>query len=370
VESGYLHVESGRHAEIKALRPWLLPLGEGWFWLRPSWRPALVKELTRLSRDGAAISAGAIEDASLDRHAALPASEHQSNHPSTGDSPSVLRQAVEIDTAAQQPDADRRPAAHIVHRPILKALMLGTFELTIDGTPVVSWEGTLGPMMLKYLLTRETHSAPRDLLMSTFWPEVDPSKARNRLHVAMSALRRSLRAASEATIVEFSNTWYRINPELDTQIDVEEFRSSTQTARTRELNGAPGAAIPLYLVAIELYRGDFLAEIPYEEWTLLPREALRMKYVEALDRAAPLLESADRIEECIAVAQKTLEQDSCSEHAHRLLMRSFARLGHEHLAIRQFEMCQQTLDRVLASRPSPETVREYLAISGRRRRNE
>lgn len=247
-------------------------------------------------------------------------------------------------------------------RGIVEARLLGTFELRVDGRGVSKWVGQRGTSVLRYLLSRRRHACARDELLEAFWPGVAPDAARNRLQVAVSGLRRALREVTNLHVIEYAEGGYRINPELRVEVDVECFEKMLSTARRAERSGDLDRALTAYREATELYRGDFASDVPYEQWTLLPRETLRLTYIDALDRVSRIQLSAGRLDDCIATAHRMLDIDPCCEDAHRLLMRCYTSQGRNYQAVRQYDFCLQILKRTLDVEPAPETTRLYRAI--------
>ncbi|MGH3788789.1 MAG: AfsR/SARP family transcriptional regulator [Pseudonocardiaceae bacterium] len=189
-----------------------------------------------------------------------------------------------------------------------------------------------------------------------------PDVARNRLQVVISGLRRTLREVTNLHVIEYADGCYRLNPELQVEVDVERFESALSGARRTERSGNLNGALIAYRDAIELYRGDFASDAPYEQWTLLPRESLRITYIDALDRLSRIQLSVGRLDDCIATGHRMLDVDQCREDAHRLLMRCYASLGRPYQAVRQYEFCCRVLKETLQIEPAPETTRLYRAI--------
>jgi DNA-binding SARP family transcriptional activator len=245
---------------------------------------------------------------------------------------------------------------------MIEARLLGGFELRVDGVAVARWPGQRGVSVLRYLLSRRNHACSRDELLEEFWPDVPPGVARNRLQVAVSGVRRALLEVSNLQVIEYAEGGYRINPQARVKVDVERFEETLVTARAAEQSGEHDRALGAYGEAIELYHGDFAADAPYEGWTLLPRESLRIRYVDALDRMAHLQVANGRLDDCIATAHRMLDVDPCREDAHRLLMQCYAAQGRVHQALRQFEFCSRVLQGILEIPPSPQTLRLHRAI--------
>jgi DNA-binding SARP family transcriptional activator len=321
VTSGYWHPQLGTSpVAADQLRPWLVPLEGQWAWLRPIWGPALRRELGRSKPllpppQGRVVSGG---------------------------------------------PAPTRP----VREGRLEARLLGPFEVRVDGTGVNHWQGRRSASVLRYLLARRQHASSRDELLEEFWPDVAPAVARNRLQVAVSSLRRVFLGVTGLNIVEYADAGYRINPELEVDVDVESFERDLRTAAVAEHTGDREAARTAYRRAAALYRGDFAADAPFEQWTLLPRESLRLRLVDALDRLSRIELAEQRIEDCIATAQRMLDLDLCREDAHRLLMRLYAAQGRPYLALRQYEFCRRVLRTMVDADPALETKSLFHAIRG------
>ena len=115
------------------------------------------------------------------------------------------------------------------------------------------------------------------------------------------------------------------------------------------------SAITEYEIAINLYRGDFLADNPYENWTVLDRERLRVTYLDTLDNLSRIYFNQARYAACANLCQLILGRDPCREDAHCRLMRSYSHLGQGALALRQYQMCVEALRGELDVEPAPET---------------
>ncbi len=247
-------------------------------------------------------------------------------------------------------------------RGLIQARLLGSFEVRVDGGAVISWPGQRGSSVLRYLLSRRQHACSRDELLEEYWPAVPSALARNRLQVAVSGLRRALREVTAINVVQYADGGYRIHPDLQLEVDVELFERGLRAAGAADRSGRRDQAMTAYREAIALYRGDFAADVPFEQWTLLPRESLRIKLVDALDRLSRLELADGRTDDCIATAHRMLGVDPCHEDAHRLLMRCYAAQGRTYQALRQYELCSRVLHATVGAAPAPDTTRLYRSI--------
>jgi DNA-binding SARP family transcriptional activator len=355
--------------------PWLGPLEGGWLRLRPFWRRTLRRHAETLPPPERPLTGPDLERLSS-RHDQAISTQRQDIGDVVAATKALERVGVSVTEAASisvrvpPPAGNEEPSADDSTAPLigppgchtLNVRLLGRFEVAIDDHSVSAWDGARGLTLFKYLLTHRDRPCPRDVLMDVFWPDVSPDQARNRFHVALSALRRSLRAVGDIPVVEFRDGAYGLNPDLELKVDVDDFRRLVETGERAQRDGDTDAAIACYGQAVTLYRGDLLAESPYDDWALLPRETLRVTYLDVLDRLAALHLAKESLGPCIAVAQLILQQDPCREDAHRLLMRCYAQQGRVHEALRQFELCSRALATTLGSGPSRATVELHRSI--------
>lgn len=264
---------------------------------------------------------------------------------------------------APEPIASATPAQ--AGAPGLQVHLLGPFRVSLNGQPIESWPSARGRALLKYLLTYRERPLPRDVLMEKFWPEATPESARNSLNVAMHGLRQALRAAGEQPVVIFQNGSYQLSPDLQVWIDVEEFRRRVQAGRRHEDAGSNAAAAAEYEQAAALYGGDFMADDLADDWPVLPRERLRVAYLDTLERLSTISFEGGQFVMCISLCQQLLAHDACREDTHCRLMRCYSRQGQHHLALRQYQLCAEALRGELDVEPAPATTQLYERIKQR-----
>ena len=258
-----------------------------------------------------------------------------------------------------------KPAAEVPTPPSITAYLLGMFRFTVNDKTVQTWPTGKGRAVLKYMLAHHEQPIPRDVLMDVFWPQAGPEAARNSLNVALHGLRQALKTVTDVPVILFEEGAYCINPEFHIWIDVDEFDRHVQTGRRFGAKEQVAKAAAEYEAAIELYQGDFLAGDPYEEWPVLPRERLRVAYLETLDRLSQIYFDRKQYAACVTVCQKMLTHDNCREDAHCLLMQCYCRQGQHHLALRQYQTCVEALRSELNVDPAPATTQLYNRIQRR-----
>ena len=239
--------------------------------------------------------------------------------------------------------------------PQLAVHLLGPLYVAIDDVAVEDWPSARCRSLFGYLLTHRGPWPPREVLMEVFWPGSPPEASRNSLNVAIHGLRRTLRTITDLPVIVYEGGGYRINRDLRLWLDVEAFDSRVESGRRFEDAGETDKAMRDYEFAGGLYRGDFMAEDPYEDWAALTRERLRLAHLDALGRLSSLYFDAGHFTACASLCQRIIESDPCREDAHRRLMRCYSRQGQPHLALMQYRACARALTAELGVETDPTT---------------
>lgn len=254
--------------------------------------------------------------------------------------------------------------------PDLRVHLFGNFEVFCRDRPLELGRSGKAIAIFKRLLVRKGRPISQDMLMDWLWPDSGLKKARWSLNSAVYALRRSLDDHPPETVtsdcVALERGYYRLARGLQVLSDVEEFDSHYERGRFLERAGEADDAASEYEKAVALYRGDYLLEDLYEDWTMIERERLTGVYVDILDRLAAYHEQVESLQQSIADRYLLLEKDPYHEESYRALMRCYAHLGLRGRALRQYELCERRLQCLRGIPPAPETraLNEKLLAGG------
>ena len=270
--------------------------------------------------------------------------------------PSPSKTALELPSQlAHSPgkDGDDLPALYIT--------CFGHFEIRRLGRPIAPCTSRSGQTILRYLIAQSARSASSDALMALLWPEEGEEVAQSRLHIAISALRRSLNGEYGSPpgggYILCKNRTYLLNPAVAINSDVEEFLQCYHAAQQ-----AGEGSIPLYERACRLYSGPFLTEDTYADWSFLQRERLSRIYLAMCGALSDYYLSEKRYEDATRWATAILHENRCEEAAHRQLIQIYAAQGHRSEALQQYHRCEHTLRQELGVQPLPETIRLFQSL--------
>ncbi|GID91610.1 BTAD domain-containing putative transcriptional regulator [Amorphoplanes digitatis] len=240
----------------------------------------------------------------------------------------------------------------------VRAYLLGDVRVIVNGR-LVETPSRHGRDLIVYLLLHRETPTPRDVLIDTFWPRARPAAGRNRLHVLLAGVRKTLRAASADPVIERCGEAYRIARAAQVWTDTDEFERLCRAGRRAQAGADPAEATRHYEAAGMLFRGGFLPDRPYADWAAARRAALRAVALEAQSNLVLLYAGRGEYGAAATLARRILADDPCNEDVHRALMLCYARAGLRHLALLQYRQLVTTLWADLRVRPAAETTELY-----------
>jgi len=200
--------------------------------------------------------------------------------------------------------------------------VLGPFELRIGGELVrFGRKSPARPLaVLKYLAACGARGAPESEVADAVWPDQDGDAALRSLTVNLHRLRRLLGDPATVThrnrrlLLEPRHVW------------------SDAAAFERKLESAPLATTDdertqLTRIALEMYRGDFLADEEDAPWMIAVRERLRARLVATCAAQGSRLATAGRFEEAREFYARGLQADPSVEELCLGVMRCSQALG-------------------------------------------
>lgn len=252
--------------------------------------------------------------------------------------------------------------------PSLRVRFFGRFTLSRDDEVVSLGRSTKALAIFKYLLSHRAQPVSQDYLMSWLWPESDLEKARWSLNSSIYTLRKFLKgelsSVASSNYILFDKGYYRLDPAIEVWTDAGEFEARYERGCHLGETQRQMEAAAEYEKAIELYRGDYLVEDLYEDWTMIERQRFASMHIGMLGWLARYYMETKRYQESIQTCYRLLEEDHCHEESHRLLMECFIRLGLRRRALHQYRFFEAALKRDWGTTPQPEIRDLYQRISG------
>ncbi|KAA3637145.1 MAG: response regulator [Bacteroidetes bacterium] len=244
--------------------------------------------------------------------------------------------------------------------PDLDASFFGNFSIRINGEHMTKRLGKKARSILSYLIYHHSRPIRKEVLLDRFWPYSTPDSARHCLNVTLYQIRKGIQEVDNSKeYILFKDDQYYFSSMLRIESDVRNFRKLWLRGQNIEHAEGVDKVQAFYHRAIALYKGDFLDDMLFEEWTDPIRENLIETYLAILSKLSQLSVEKQRFTQTIQLCQKMLEKDDCLEEAHRLLMFSYEKLGMRDKAVKQYQKCRSVLRKELEVNPSRKTKDMY-----------
>lgn len=212
--------------------------------------------------------------------------------------------------------------------------------------------------LLAYLAVTGKAQRRTDLALM-LWPESDSAGARASLR---RTLYRLSKIVGEELIAAESET-LALHPDHDLWCDVRGFKAAMADCLPmgRLRDGLSDDCWRQLKEAMGLFTDEFLGDFSVsgcpelEEWRFFESTDLANSLALVIEQLAWVHLARNELERALTLAQQLVTQDPLNEHAHRLVMEIYSRLGEDDAAIRQYQRCAEALVAELGIDPAPET---------------
>ena len=190
--------------------------------------------------------------------------------------------------------------------------------------------------LLAYLVSHRGTAHGREKLIEMFWPDETRSIGRNKLSLALSALRRVMNPpGSGLDKVLYADTYtVGLQAELLTT-DVELFDRALRMAESASRSDETDKQIDSLTDAVNLYGGELLPHLD-NDWIMGDRIRLAERYQGALKSGIYLHERSGNLEAALAWSRRALQSDQYWEEGHHNLIALYLRTGQVEKARRHF----------------------------------
>ncbi len=243
----------------------------------------------------------------------------------------------------------------------LRVQMLGNFRVWRGRHEIQAreWQREKARQLFQLLLTYRGRWLQREQICAWLWPDSDLDAAERQFKVTLNALNSALEPLRPPRTAPFfirrQGLAYSFAPSYGCWIDVDEFELRTSGILQTDVE----FAVRNSQLAVQIYRGDYLAESLYDPWTLEERERLLARFLATATTLATRLADMGDTEPAVHMCELVLKRDRCYEEAYQVLMRAYARGGSRSQAMRSYARCVQALNDDLGIEPLPETTKLF-----------
>ncbi|MET0600879.1 MAG: BTAD domain-containing putative transcriptional regulator [Baekduia sp.] len=249
----------------------------------------------------------------------------------------------------------RREIGHLVRErpgspswsatPQLRLFVLGrTCVVNGDETLDGRWINNRSGQILKLLIAERHRSVFSDEIISLLWPpnsSPDTRGVRYFVHELRDQLEPGGAVHSPSSFVLATRGGYVLD-RRHVWIDADAFEALV-TEGCAAAGHDDDAAQNLIREGVELYRGDFLADEPYAEWTLHERDRLRDLVASALRTLAEIETRRDDLPAATATLIRLSELEPFDIDVHRELFSLLLRRGRRSETLRRYETLRRRM---------------------------
>ena len=265
------------------------------------------------------------------------------------------------------PDADKLSGLlSLKDKASLHIRTLGAFVVSVDGAtlPDKSYGREKTIQLFQYLVTARGRSVlHRDQIINRIWEDADQDEGERNFKVALHGLNKALepdrKARTEATYVKRQGISYFLNPDavwIDAQAMEQLIAFANDTSVRNQDIAAEG-----YKAALDLYKGTYLPDRIYEDWTSEERERLQVLALNGYMSLAEFYLDKQPLE-TVRLAKEALSLDPTWEDAYALIMKAYLSRGNRPAAIETYYKCLKVLDDEYGLDPLPSTQAIYDGI--------
>jgi LuxR family transcriptional regulator, maltose regulon positive regulatory protein len=239
----------------------------------------------------------------------------------------------------------------------LEVKLLGPSQVRRDGHEIARGQwSSQRPRELFFLLI---DSAPisRDIVLTTFWPDMPQARAVANMHQTLYRLRR---AVGEEVVV-LDEGGFRMAPGLTVRSDVAQFEALARAALN--FSQSDLRRLGALEAAVALYTGDYLADLD-ADWIRARRLALADLFVRLLSEYSDELLALTRYADARVILARALVLEPLRDDLHGRMLACLAALGRRHEVVDHYRRYRETLRTELGLDPPVETRSLYARLIG------
>ncbi|MBF0233804.1 MAG: protein MalT, partial [Desulfamplus sp.] len=251
--------------------------------------------------------------------------------------------------------------------PRITITTLGQFSVCINNKQVADniWDGNKPKLLLKSIICHNTKDISKEMIIDDIWPDASMKAGDKNFKVNLHRLRKALEPDVNKQVgysyITMDTGRISLDPELVT-VDIDTFNTLARQGHEKLVRDEVALALLFFEQAVTIYKGDFLAEEPYETWIDLKRDLLRTYYIEILMTMARIHEDQDQPLQAVEYLKKAIQADPLHEEAYQNLMIVYADAGMPTAATALYDKWRQVARSELGVEPGPETRNIYNKI--------
>ncbi len=241
--------------------------------------------------------------------------------------------------------------------------MLGDFTLKYGDSMISDSQNRTKKvwMLLAYIICHKERSVSRKELVQLLWgDDTSSSNPENALKITFHRVRTLLDQLAPGlghTMIKWQDNGYIWNKDIPTELDFEQFEFLCRNECESE-----SEILTSRSDAISMYHGEFLSNLPEEEWMIPHKTRLHNLLIETVLAVAPLLSLSERHEDVIKFLKKAIALEPYHEGIYQLLMQEYMASGNQTAALAAYDTLSQRLLSDYGTKPGSDIYETYRSI--------
>lgn len=195
-----------------------------------------------------------------------------------------------------------------------------TWDDNMDETIDVRWRTSKVRGVFTLLLQHRGAFVRKDVLLETFWPDIDAEKGIMQLYSTIYQIRKTIAATDFDMGITNHENGYRLDLN-NVQVDVDVWEKGVE-----QFPVVSSKTLPMHRKLLDLYRGDYLAKEDYL-WAEGERERLRVLWLKQISDVADYLVANDQIAEAITLYLRVQSAQPFIDYSYFKLMQLYSQIG-------------------------------------------
>lgn len=254
----------------------------------------------------------------------------------------------------------------------IQVVTFGDFDIKINDKSVLrkSSRASKNLELLKYFITYRNKKLVPETIVETLWKGNEIFDPKNVLRTQVFRLKRNMEkmglmsdnAVQSEFYLSFENGFYIFETGANCIIDMDIFEEKIKFADSVKDTDI-GQAIQKYSEALELYKGQYLAENPYSEWVYPIRIRYHRLYVHAVLNLMELLMAEKRYSEIVQIYEKASLIEPYEEGIHIYFLEALIELEQFKSALSHYNYITSKMYQEFYIEPTPALRNIYKRIT-------
>lgn len=254
---------------------------------------------------------------------------------------------------------------------IIEILTFGDFDIRINNNSVLkkSRRASKNYELLKYFITHRNKKLVPEIILEDLWNEDEVVGPKNVLRTQISRLKNNIKkmgimradTVENGICLSFQNGFYVFSLGANCITDMDLFEKKIRIADIKKDTDVQ-QAIQKYTEALQLYRGQYLAENPYSGWVYPIRIRYHRLYVHAVLNLMELLKREKRYSDIVQIYEEACIHEPYEEGMHIFFLEALIELKQLKNALSHYNYITSRMYQEFSIEPTPALKNIYNRI--------